>query len=95
MSILLKNGVVVIHDAQDHATGYHADLLIEGDVIARLEPDITVTKNVHVIDCTDKIIAPGFIDTHRHLYNTALRGRHDNDVLSDYVVKGALKYPAH
>jgi cytosine/adenosine deaminase-related metal-dependent hydrolase len=87
---LLKNGVVVVHGPRDDAKGVKSDVLIEGDRIAQIAADITPSAGVEVIDCTDKIIAPGFIDTHRHMYNTALRGMHANDLLPDYLVKGKL-----
>lgn len=85
---LLTNGVVVIHGADDEARTIKADVLIEDDRITQITPDTKIENDVKVIDCTDKIIAPGFIDTHRHMYNTVLRGRHGNDVLPDYIVKG-------
>lgn len=91
---LLKNGVVIIHGADDGARGVRADLLIEGDKIARLEPNLDATTADEVIDCTDKIVAPGFIDTHRHMYNTALRGRHGDNVLPDYLVHGTIHWAA-
>jgi cytosine/adenosine deaminase-related metal-dependent hydrolase len=86
---LLKNGVVIVHEADGTARGLKADLLIEDDRIQRIEPELSQGSNITVIDCTDKIIAPGFIDTHRHMYNTVLRGRHGNNVLADYLVQGA------
>lgn len=85
---LLKNGVVIVHGEDDSARGVKADLLIEDDRIVRIQPNLTATADVHVIDCTDKIIAPGFIDTHRHMYNTALKGRHGDNTLPDYLVQG-------
>lgn len=85
---LLKNGVVIVHAADNTAKGIKSDLLIQDDRIAQIGPDIVPTADVDVIDCTDKIIAPGFIDTHRHMWNTALRGMHGNDHITDYLVKG-------
>lgn len=87
---LLKNGVVIVHEGDNVAKGVKSDILIDGDRITQIAPDITPSAGVEVVDCTDKIIAPGFIDTHRHMYNTALRGMHGNDLLTDYLVKGEL-----
>lgn len=87
-SILLKNGVVVVHEADDTAKGIKADLLIKGNKIAQISPEISADADVEVIDCTDKIIAPGFVDTHRHMYNIGLRGRHGDNLLTDYLVQG-------
>lgn len=87
-TLLLKNGTVVVHDANDHAAGIKADVLVRGNRIAEIGPDIAVMDGVEVIDCQDKIVAPGFVDTHRHMYNTGLRGRYADSVLTDYIVTG-------
>ncbi|KAJ6531061.1 hypothetical protein B0H19DRAFT_1327052 [Mycena capillaripes] len=42
------------------------------------------------IDCTGKIISPGFIDTHHHVWQTQLKGRHANDLLLEYMCKGRI-----
>ena len=87
---LLKNGTVIIHGANDIARGVKADLLIQGGKIAKIEANLAPPTGSRVIDCTDKIIAPGFIDTHRHMYNTSLRGRSGDNVLPDYLVQGEV-----
>lgn len=87
-SLLLKNGTVIVHDANDHAAGIEADLLVRGNRIVEIAPNINVENGVEVIDCQDKIIAPGFVDTHRHMYNTPLRGRYADSMLMDYLVTG-------
>lgn len=89
-NILLKDGIVICHGANDVAQGIKADLLIKDDKIAQIAPHISVFGGCNVIDCNNKVIAPGFIDTHRHMYNTALRGRHGNNLLPDYLVQGEL-----
>ena len=86
--LLLKDGVVIVHDTNDHATAVKADLLIKENQIVDISPDIATPAGTTVIDCTDKIIAPGFIDTHRHMYTIGLRGRHGNNLLADYIVQG-------
>lgn len=85
---LLRNGVVIVPASDGVARGINADVLIEEDRIARIAPGVVVGDGTKILDCTNKIVAPGFIDTHRHMYNTGLRGRHGNDVLADYIVKG-------
>ena len=87
-SLLLKDGIIVVHDAMDHATGVKADLLVEGNRIVEIAPNITAAVGVEVIDCQNKIIAPGFVDTHRHMYNTPLRGRYADTLVTDYIVPG-------
>ncbi len=62
MGIIIKNGLIV------DGTGnpkYKADLLIEGDKIKAIGKDLSALE-AKVLDATDKIVAPGFIDMHNH-----------------------------
>ncbi|KIX09125.1 uncharacterized protein Z518_00203 [Rhinocladiella mackenziei CBS 650.93] len=90
-SILLKNGVAILHEIDDQAKADKVDILIRGNKIAEIAPTIEPVDDVQVVDCTDKLIAPGFVDTHRHMYNIGLRGRHGDDLLHDYLVQGILQ----
>jgi cytosine/adenosine deaminase-related metal-dependent hydrolase len=38
-----------------------------------------------------KIISPGFVDTHHHLWQTQLKGRHANELLLEYMASGNLQ----
>lgn len=87
-SLLLKGGTALIHDADDHVKALKTDILIEGNKIAKIEPEILAPPNVEAIDCTDKIISPGFVDTHHHVWQTQLKGRHADQLLLDYMVTG-------
>ncbi len=72
--LLLKSGTVLIHDDQDKITPKRADILVEGNRIARIEQNIPAPDGCEVIDCTDKIISPGFVDTHHHIWQSPLKG---------------------
>ncbi|KAJ7689797.1 hypothetical protein B0H17DRAFT_936852 [Mycena rosella] len=88
-SILLQNGTLLIHDYKDHVKALKANLLVVGNIITEIGPSISApSSETIVIDCTDKIISPGFVDTHHHLWQTQLKGRHANDLLLDYFPKG-------
>ncbi len=69
---LIKGGTILSMDERvgDHATG---DVLIEGATIAEIAPSISA-PDVAVIDAAGHIVMPGFIDTHHHQFETALRG---------------------
>lgn len=88
MSILLQGGTILTHDAGDHVIPIVADLLIKGDLIVKIGLGVKVNPQVTVIDCTDKLLCPGFIDTHHHLWQNLLKGRHANQVLVDYFAEG-------
>ncbi|KAF2032991.1 Metallo-dependent hydrolase [Setomelanomma holmii] len=87
-SILLKNGTVLIHDANDHVIPTQTDILVEESKIVKIAHNIEANKGVEVLDCNDKIISPGFIDTHHHGWQTQLRGRHANEQLLSYMITG-------
>src|SRR5262249_29371872 len=48
------------------------DVLIEGKKIHAVGPNLGA-GNAQVIDATGRIVMPGFIDTHHHQFETALR----------------------
>jgi cytosine/adenosine deaminase-related metal-dependent hydrolase len=71
--ILLKGGMVL---SLDPAVGDHekADVLIEGAKILAVGPNAGATaSSAFVVDATGMIVMPGFVDTHHHQYETALR----------------------
>ena len=59
MSKVIKNGTVVTADLT-----YKADVLIEGDVVTAIGPDL---QGDEVLDATGCYIMPGGIDPHTHL----------------------------
>lgn len=88
-STLLQGGTVLVHDSQDHVTAVITDILIKGNTITKMSKNIPhVSSPTRIIDCRNKIISPGFIDTHHHLWQTQLKGRHGDDSLLDYMPKG-------
>jgi 5-methylthioadenosine/S-adenosylhomocysteine deaminase len=82
---LLKGGLVLSLDRQvgDFA---RADVLIEDGKIRGVRPDIAVSGDaVAVIDAANRIVIPGFVDTHSHSYQGLLRNILTNGVLNpDY-----------
>ena len=82
--ILLKGGSVVSVDREvgDLPVG---DVLIEDGRIAGVEANIDA--DAEVVDCTGKIVIPGFVDTHRHTWEAAIRGCAPNATLDDYFVE--------
>jgi hypothetical protein len=49
-----------------------ADVLVEGEKILAVGPNLHVS-GADVIDARGRIVMPGFVDTHHHLFETALR----------------------
>ena len=85
---LLKGGIALLHSDSDNVTSAKVDILVRDGKITRVAPDISPDDSVHVLDCTNKIISPGFIDTHHHLWQTQLKGQHANHTLLEYFAPG-------
>jgi cytosine/adenosine deaminase-related metal-dependent hydrolase len=72
--ILIKGAVILTLDKQvgDFANG---DLLIEDGKIREVKPNIDVSAEaVAVVDGNNRIVIPGFVDTHSHSYQGLMRG---------------------
>jgi 5-methylthioadenosine/S-adenosylhomocysteine deaminase len=78
---LIKGGVVLSFD-RDIGDFEKADVLIERGRIVAVRPDISA--DAAVIDAANTIVLPGFIDTHHHFYQGALRNILPNGILADY-----------
>jgi cytosine/adenosine deaminase-related metal-dependent hydrolase len=68
---LIKNGIVLTLDKKV-GNFNRADVLIEGTTIAAVGPDLSA-EGAEVIDASDMIAMPGFVDTHRHIWEGILR----------------------
>ncbi len=77
--VLIKGGAIL---SMDDAVGNHAvgDVLIEGSRIVGVGPSIDA-PDAAVIDATGMIVMPGFIDTHHHQFETALRSHLAHGIL--------------
>jgi cytosine/adenosine deaminase-related metal-dependent hydrolase len=93
--VLLTGATVV---TMDPALGVlsEGDVLIEGEVIAAVGEDLRAqgaATDAVVIDASGCVVAPGFVDTHRHAWETQLRRvMPDVDDLGGYVTTTLLGY---
>ena len=78
----------MIHDNKDQIVSRRADVLIKDDRIAQIEADLSISANTKVIDCSQDIIAPGFVDTHHHVWQTQQKGVHADQFMLDYLHSG-------
>ena len=80
--LLLKGGCVL---SLDPSVGDFevADVLIEGSRIAAVRRDIDGGRALQ-LDARNMIVMPGFVDTHRHMWQGTLRNILPNGLLSDY-----------
>jgi dihydropyrimidinase len=63
MSLLIKNGEIVTADAR-----YRADIVCNGESITSIGTALPAPQGAEVIDASGKLVFPGFIDPHVHIY---------------------------
>ncbi len=70
--LLIRGGCVVSLD-KTVGTRAVADVLVEDGRIAAIEADLG-SVDAEVVDASGTIVMPGFVDTHRHTWQTSVRG---------------------
>ncbi len=83
--VVLRGGTVL---TLDDAGAVHpdADVLAVGDRIEAVGPSLDVPPGTQEIDARGGIVMPGMIDTHRHMWQTAMRGYGADWTLTQYFV---------
>jgi dihydropyrimidinase len=61
--LLVRNADIVTADSR-----YTADIYAQGETITRIGTNLEVAPGTEVIDATGKLVFPGFIDPHVHIY---------------------------
>ncbi|QGG42656.1 amidohydrolase family protein [Aeromicrobium yanjiei] len=75
--LTLDDGGTILNDA---------DLLVVGERIEAVGPQLAVPDGTIEIDARGGILMPGMIDTHRHMWQTAMRGYGADWTLTQYFV---------
>jgi cytosine/adenosine deaminase-related metal-dependent hydrolase len=71
--VVLRGGTVLTMD-DTRSVRPGTDVLVSGDTIAAVGPQLAVPDGTVAVDATGGIVLPGMIDTHRHMWQTAMRG---------------------
>ncbi len=74
--LLLKNGCVL---SLDKKVGNHrvADVLVDDGIITEVGQGLRA-RGAEIIDASDTIVMPGFVDTHRHVWKSLFRNLGDD-----------------
>ena len=83
--IVFRNATILTMDPT-HNVLHDSDVLVTGSKIAAIGPALTVPDGTFEIDAKGGILMPGMIDTHRHLWQTAMRGYGADWTLTQYFV---------
>lgn len=75
---LLSGGTIIAFDqeAEQLEVIRGGSILIEGDQITSVFETASpsgIPSGTEVVDCTNQIITPGFVDTHRHGWQTVFK----------------------
>ncbi|MEU8836331.1 amidohydrolase family protein [Streptomyces sp900116325] len=84
-SIVFRNGTVLPMDRVRRVLT-DTDVLVVDDRIAAVGPQLAVPDGTVEIDASEGIVMPGMIDTHRHMWQTAMRGYGADWTLTQYFV---------
>ena len=89
--ILLRGGHAVTGVGRQDLLG--ADVLIDGTTITAVGPGLAIPPDAEVIDATGRVVMPGLIDSHRHVWQGAIGGAGGKVSLGGYfgvVLAGLL-----
>lgn len=82
---IIRGGTVLSMDAAI-VGGESVDVLIDGGRIVEVGPKLEV-ESAEVIDATGMIVMPGFVDSHRHTYQSLVKGVLPACTLSEFMAR--------
>src|SRR2546423_5892723 len=89
--VVLRGGTVLTMD-DAHTILADADVLVTGDRIAAVVPRLEAPDGALEIVASGGIVMPGMIDTHRHMWQTAMRAYGADWTLTQYFVWNYLEH---
>ena len=89
--VVLRGGTVLTMNDQKSVLR-DADVLVVDERIAAVGTSLDVPPDAIEIDASRGVVMPGMIDTHRHMWQTAMRGYGADWTLTQYFVWYYLSY---
>ena len=91
-SILLQGGTIVAFNHENESLDIRrgSSVLITNDRITSIFPasdQYPLPPNTEIVDVRGKIVTPGFVDTHRHGWQTGLKTTCANSSLAEYLFR--------
>lgn len=93
MSIILADAWLITMD-ESLGTLEKSSLLVEQGRISAIGSRISLSAGnpaAEVLDCTGRIVMPGMVNTHTHLFQTLLKGPGDDMVLNRWFTRMTLR----
>ena len=82
-TLLIKGATVITLNPQHDI--FQGDVLIKQGRIAGLGVSLTAPSEAEIIEASDRVLLPGFVQTHVHLCQTLFRGAADDLALIDWL----------
>lgn len=89
--VVFRNATVLTMD-DAHRVLAGADVLVVGERVAAVGRALAAPGDAAEIDATGGILMPGMVDTHRHMWQTAMRGYGADWTLTQYFVWNYLQW---
>jgi 5-methylthioadenosine/S-adenosylhomocysteine deaminase len=84
-AVVFRGGTVLTMD-DAHTVRTDADVLVADGKITAVGPHLDAPPDAFEVDARGGIVMPGMIDTHRHMWQTAMRGYGADWTLTQYFV---------
>ncbi|TDC20657.1 hypothetical protein E1265_21180 [Streptomyces sp. 8K308] len=82
---LLIRGATVVTVDEARGVRSDTDVLVVGERIAAVSRGLSAPHDAVVIEAEGALLSPGFVDTHRHMWQSALRGLGVDWTLTNYL----------
>lgn len=90
-AVVFRNTTVLTMD-DSHTVIDRGDVLVVGSDVAAVGQQLEVPEGTVEVDGSGGILMPGMIDTHRHMWQTAMRGYGADWTLTQYFVWNYLEH---
>lgn len=90
MTTLFHDVLLIAMDDVHGSEPFRTDVLVEGDRIAAIGPDLEAPAGGNVIEGLDRLLMPGLVNAHVHSWEAFFAGRYDNLPLELWML---LSYP--
>ncbi|WZH52632.1 MAG: amidohydrolase family protein [Nocardioides alkalitolerans] len=90
-AVVFRNALVLTMDTGRRVLE-GTDVLVVGTTIEAIGPDLEVPEGTAEVDAAGGILMPGMVDTHRHMWQTAMRGYGADWTLTQYFVWNYLEH---
>lgn len=86
MAILFRDATVLTLDGPAGTEPRRASVLIEGDAIAAIGPDLAAPEGAEIVEGRGKLVMPGLVNAHIHSGETFFKGRYEHMPLEVWML---------